>query len=99
MTDLAQTAHEIAVRAETKIDSHEVQCTERYNTLNNTMDEIKQDSRDHNEKMNRNLEKIYSRQWSWAMAFILLLIGAVAGLAGYVLVEADQRIDRIEHHD
>ncbi len=64
-------AIEIAVRAETKIDSSQINDTERYNTLISKIDEIK-----------RSQDILFKRWWSVAGSIILILISGVAYLFG-----------------
>ena len=75
---LNTTALETAVRAESKVDMSAVIDTERYNTLIDKIDGLKEKIND----VKTSQDVLFKRWWSVAGSIILLLISGVAYLFG-----------------
>ncbi len=84
MIELAEKAHDMAVeakqevvRVEQKVDSHEKLCALRYETINTTMQEIK-------DSIAENLKRIYGKAFTWLMLACGGMFMFVIGLLVYI---------------
>ena len=97
--NLAIEAKQEVKRVEQKVDSHEELGKERYENINKTMHEIKDERVVADQKVNKHLDRIYGKQWA-AMIWLIGILGvAVAGTFGYILTEADDRLENVESRE
>jgi len=84
--DMAQQALQGVAEVRQKQASHEDICSFRYGEITTTMAELKSDIR-----------TMFGRHMSVMVFIVILLLGAVGTLGGYIYVTADDRLEALEN--